>query len=312
MNAGWRMTMDNAGLSVGPQVVINRELVEPVNGQWDLEPRKIWLRTKNLPFPTPAFEAFHIDSRQSELANIIKMAQQFADDETNMPMIAQGEQGSAPRQTAQGMSILMNSVNVVFRRVVKNFDDHMTTPNIRRAYDWNMAFSRKEMIKGDFEVDARGSSVLLVRELQAQNLMTIAMNFSNHPVLGPLTKTPSMYRKLIQAHMMPADEIVKSDPELEIEKQERESQPKETDPEMEKLAAQLNISQTESNARIQIATINQETALISLAEKKNMTIDQLTAKLKAVLIKTQSDERKLAVDVAMAEKNPEQPSGGAV
>ena len=41
-------------------------------------------------------------------------------------------------RTAMGMAMLMNAVNVVFRRVVKNFDDDMTMPNISRLYDWNM------------------------------------------------------------------------------------------------------------------------------------------------------------------------------
>jgi hypothetical protein len=323
MNAAWRMTMDNAGLSVGPQIVVNRELVEPMNGLWDLEPRKLWAKTKNLPYPTTAFEAYHIDSRQAELANIIQMAQSFADDETNMPLIAQGELGSAPRQTAQGMSMLMNSVNVVFRRAVKTFDDEITVPNIRRAYDWNMAFSPKEIIKGDFEVDARGSSVLLVRELQAQNLMTMALQFSSHPVLGPLTNVPGMYRKLVQAHMLPADELVKSDIDLEIEAQKRAKEPPPPDPEMLKLEAQMNIETMKGENAIKLETMKQESAMISLAEKRNMTLEQLQAKLQVGREKNESDERKseaanqsserkLAAEITVAERHPNQQSGGSV
>ena len=312
MNAAWRMTMDNAGLSVGPQIVVDRTLVEPANGIWDLEPRKIWYKTKNLPYPTTPFEAFHIDSRQQELANIIQMAQQFGDDETNMPDIAQGGQGSGPRQTAQGMSMLMNSVNVVFRRVVKNFDDQMTVPNIRRAYDWNMAFSKKDNIKGDFEVDARGSSVLLVRELQAQNLMTMVTSFSDHPVLGPLLKIPGMLRKLFQAHMLPANDLVKSEDELEIEKKQRESEPPPTDPEMEKLAMQLNITEMTGKNKFEIAQIQHETAMIVLAGKLNMTAEQLETKLANTRIQTESSERKLGAEIAMAEIQPDKPTGGAV
>ena len=288
MNAAWRMTMDNAGLSVGPQIVINRDLVEPVNGVWDLEPKKLWYKTKNLPFPTTAFETFHIDSRQVELANIIEMARGFADDETNMPLIAQGEQGTMPRQTAQGMAMLMSSVNVVFRRSVKNFDDQMTTPNIRRAYDWNMAFNPKDFIKGDFEVAATGSSVLLVRELLAQNLMTMLQNFGNDPVLGPITKVPEMYRELFQSLMLPAAKFVMSDQEIEVKAKEAAAQPPPPDPEMEKIAAQLNAVQIRADTDLKIAQIQQETALMQLAEKLNMTTDQLRTKLQAVQIQDQA------------------------
>ena len=312
MNAAWRMSMDNAGLSVGPQIIVNREIVEPANGIWEMEPRKLWLQVKNLPFPVKAFEAFHIDSRQVELANIIEMAQRFADDESNMPMIAQGEQGAGARNTGMGMSILMNSVNVVFRRVVKSYDDQMTIKNLRRLYDWNMAFNPKEFIKGDFEGDARGSSVLLVRELQAQNLMTMLTTFSGDPVLGELMKIPSTFRKLVQAHMLPTGEIVKTDQEIELEAQERAQQGPPPDPEMLKLEAQLNITQVKVDADLQIAKINQETALMQLAEKKNMTTEALAAKLQVSREQNQSSERKMAAEIGMAERHPEKPSGGSV
>lgn len=312
MNAGWRMSMDNAGLSVGPQIVVNKELVEPADGIWEMGPRKIWLQVKNLPFPAKAFEAFHIDSRQVELANIIEMAQRFADDETNMPMIAQGEQGTGARNTGMGMSMLMNSVNVVFRRVVKAFDDTMTVPNIRRLYDWNMAFNKKEFIKGDFQINARGSSVLLVRELQAQNLMSIIDRFSNHPVVGPLLKVPAAFRKLIQAHMLPTAEIVMTDEELALQKQEEEATEPPPDPDMMKLEAQLNITQIQADSQLQIAKINQETALIQMAEKKNMTTEQLAAKIQVAREANQSNERKLAAEIGFQKQNPDKKTGGSV
>lgn len=312
MNAAWRMTMDNAGLSVGPQIVVNRDLVTPADGKWQLSPRKIWLQTKNLPYPTKAFEAFKIDSAQAELANIIEMAQKFADDESNMPMIAQGEQGAGARNTGMGMSILMNSVNVVFRRVVKHFDDYMTIPNIRRQYDWNMAFSSKAMIKGDFEVAARGSSVLLVRELQAQNLMTMVSNFSDHPIFGPRIKADNMFRKLLQAHMLPTGELYSTDQEIAAMEKEKAAEPPPPDPEMMKLETQLNIEKIKGENAIQLAQIHQETALISLAEKKNMTTEQLAAKIQVGREQNQSGERKLAAEIAMAERNPDQQTGGSV
>ena len=34
INAAWRMMMDNAGLSVADQLVINKELLSPADGSW--------------------------------------------------------------------------------------------------------------------------------------------------------------------------------------------------------------------------------------------------------------------------------------
>ena len=155
MASAWRIMLDNAGLSSGPQIVINDQVIEPQNGVWALEPRKIWLRKSGAPKNEKPFEFFEIESHLDELTALIELCKKNVDEETSLPVITQGEQGAHITKTAQGMSLLMNSANIVFRRIVKNWDDDLTTPSIRRMYDFLMQFSKKENIKGDYEVDAR-------------------------------------------------------------------------------------------------------------------------------------------------------------
>jgi hypothetical protein len=131
-----------------------------------------------------------------------QMAKEFMDEEASMPTIAQGEQGAAT-QTLGGMSILFNSANVVFRRVVKSWDDDITTPTLRRFYDWNMQFNQDNSVKGDMQVDARGTSVLLVREIQSQNLLNVVTNWSVHQVLGGWVKIRPAMEKALQTMMVP-------------------------------------------------------------------------------------------------------------
>ena len=173
---------------------------------------------------------------------IIDLVRTVIDDETGITALTQGEQVTGITKTAQGMAILMNSTNVVFRRVIKNWDDDMTTPNVQRAYHFNMQFSDKEEIKGDYEVHARGSSVLMVREMQAQSLMTLLMNASAHPVLGPLTKIPALYRKAVQANQIPSDEVVLTEDEVAEMEAERMNQPPPPDLEMMKIEVQERIA----------------------------------------------------------------------
>lgn len=304
LNGAWRMMMDNGGLSTGPQVVVDKGVLEPVDGVWTLSARKVWLK-KDQNVPTnQAFGIFHIESRQQELVEIIKLCRQFIDEETNFPLVAQGEQATHVTDTAQGMAMLMNSANVVFRRAVKNWDDDMTTPNIRRFYDWNMQFSKKGAIKGDFEVDARGSSVLLVREVQAQNLMAMATQFTAHPVLGPLTKAPELYRSLVQAHMLPADKIVKTDEEIKQEQQAAAEQGQgQPDPETMKIDAQMADKEADRNLKRELATMAHETAMMKLAETQNIDLE----KLRATLFDNQADrdhkERVFGAEVAVKERH---------
>lgn len=310
LNGGWRAMMDNAGLATGPQIVIAKGLIEPADGDWNLKPRKIWLSKEGLPQNHRAFDSFDIQMHQAELANIIVISQKLIDDMTAMPAIAQGDQGTGITKTAQGMALLMNSANVVFRRIVKNFDDDVTTPNIRRFYDWNMQFNPKEEIKGDYNVDARGSSVLLVREMQAQNLMIIAIQLGAHPVYGPMLKNRDVLRMLFRAHMIPADEVVLTDDEIDAVLMDAAAQQAElakaassTEAEDRKIDAQIQISNADNDTKMKIATLNRETALIEMASRLNMNLDQLEGKLTLSKHQTDSKERIFASEAALEAQN---------
>lgn len=305
LNSAWRIMMDNAGLSSGPQIEVDPEVVEPVNGTWGLEPRKIWKRRSTANAAQPGFRTYNIDSNQVELANIITLAKQNIDDETALPVIAQGEQGSHVTRTAHGMSILMNSVNVVFRRIVKNWDDDMTTPSIRRLYDWLMQFSPKQHIKGDFEVDARGSSVLLVREMQSANLLAFLMQFGAHPSLSPYLKQGGLpaLRRLVQTMMIPADELVMTDEELAEAAAKSAQQPPQPDPAIIKIEADMNLAQMKMDHEKDIALIHRETELIKLAQNGNLKLEELRAMLAAKQMDTDSKERLFVAEAAIEESS---------
>lgn len=315
LNGAWRMMMDNAALSTGPQIEVNRRVIDPADGVWELTPRKVWIRKTSLTAQDdayPAIRSYNIDSHQAELAGIIEIAMKFIDDETSLPQIAQGEQGARPTPTLGGMSILMNSANVVFRRIVKNFDDDVTVPNIRRLYHWNMQFSPKGHIKGDYEIDARGSSVLLVREMMAQNLMMIASQFGAHPVYGIMIKHPEIMRRIIQAHMIPADDIVFSKTEIDrmvAASSEEKEDPAVTLREME-INSKVEIANLDRQTRIEVAKLAYATAMTQLAEQRNMTLDELEAKLNIEQMRADSAERKLAVETALTQQIG--PTGGGV
>lgn len=218
VNAAWRMILTNAGLSTGPQILVNRGLISPLDGSWRLVPRKVWTAKDPAVDVRAAFATFDIPSHQPELAAIFEAAKRLIDEETALPMLAQGEQGQAT-QTFQGMSLLMNAANIVLRRLVKQWDDDVTRGLIQRFYDYNMEHGVDPEIKGDFEVDARGSSALVVKEIQAQSLMAYA-GLGNHPLFGPLIaeKAGVVLRKIAESMHLSSDEVVPTDDEIEVMK----------------------------------------------------------------------------------------------
>lgn len=302
--ASWRTVMDNMGLSSGPQIVINDDVIEPADGDWTLRPRKVWRRKSGAPADQKPFEIFEISSHLTELMEVVETSRKNIDEETALPMLAQGEQGAQVTKTFQGMAILMNSVNVVFRRIVKNWDDGLTTPAITRLYDWLMQFSTKDYIKGDYKVDARGTSVLLVREMQSQNIMLFLNNYVGHPIMGKFMKKDGLpgLRKLSQTLMIPADELIKSD--TEVEQDEALAAKKQPPPniEMQKLVTQMNMAKDHDQTLRDVAYINRETQLMIWAQKANMSLDQLRNELQIAFDDRQSKERIFAGEAAIEAK----------
>ncbi|TPN11718.1 hypothetical protein [Mesorhizobium sp. B2-1-2] len=342
-NAAWRTMMDNAGLSAGPQVVIDKSTIEPADGDWKLRQRKIWYATKGITKENPPFQVYQIQNNQAELMNIIILAERLTDLVSTVPQMTQGEMGSMPKNTPFGTTVLtMNNANVVFRDGIKNFDDDVTVPDLRRLYDWNMQFNPKDEIKGDYDVKATGSAVLLVREMQAQSLMAIAMNFGGHPVYGPMLKNRDLLRKIFQAHMIPADEVMLSDEQIDAvlaiaAKQAAEDAKAgaKTDnslqvamlnrqTQMDRIKADVELANMDGDYKLRAAKFARDTAMMTLAGQNNMDMEKLRvmleksdkdiqAKLTMKQMDLQSSERKMAVEAAVTAKQPaqEQHGGGS-
>lgn len=310
LNSAWRMGLDNAALSVGPQAMIDKDSIQPADNSWTMVPKKIWHRTKAAAPNAPApIEFFNVPNNMNEIASIIKIALEFIDMETGIPMPQQGEQGERTTQTVGGMTILQNAANIIFRRMVKNYDDGIIAPTMRRLYDWNMQFNPKPEIKGDMSIDARGTAVLLLKEIQAQNLMFIVTNLMQNPAVQPMLKPFQNVTKLFQSMMIaPADVMVTEDEYKENMKKLAEQPPPPTPAE---ITAQARIKAAEITAQsagvrnetqLMVEKIKERIALLELAQAQGLTIEQLRAELEKVDKKLASDERIKAVEIAVEDK----------
>jgi hypothetical protein len=323
MNGAFRAMMDNAGVSSGPQIIIDTQNIEPEDGDYRLKPRKIWIAKNGIQKENPPFQLFHVETRQEELTNIIMLCSQFIDTMSAVPQIIQGQMGEVGanqmQQTATGMALLHNSANTVFRAIVKNFDDDVTTPDIRRAYDWNMQFNEKPEIKGDYEVDARGSSVLLMREMQAQNLMVIAIQLGGHPIFGPMLRNRELLRKIFQSYMIPADEVMLSDDEIDAvlaaaaQQSEADAaaqaaaaqEQAKAEVEARRMEMQVALANQANASREKIAKLNYDSQMNQTAAKLNMSLQELEAMLAGKQMDHQSKERIFASEVAIEQRNAE-------
>ena len=317
LNAAWRQMMDNAGVSSGPQIVMKPSAIQPADKQWQLSSRKIWFATDDMVDVRNAFATFEFNSHQVELAAIIKMAMDLSDQESGVPAVVQGEKGNSP-ETVGGMQMLINSANVVLRRLVKQFDDMITRPHINRYYDYNMLYDDDEAIKGDFQIDARGSSSLLVRDIQNQAFLNLLAAGAN-PIYGVYLDTEKLFKKALQAQHIDPTDVFKSDEEIEkIKEAQKQPQQNAVDPrvqagqlraemelkkaemvnqgELADIEARKQMSQQDAEFRMQELQMQREIAMLKLSTDQHLSLEQIKAQLANTAIKERGKKELFAAE----------------
>jgi len=314
-NAAWRMMMDNAAVSAGPQVVVNKRAVAPQDGDWTIKRMKTWVATGDVPV-NQAFGVYGIQSNQGDLSAIFQMAQQLADTETNLPILLQGEgaSGGPGAATATGMQMLMNNSNIVLRSAVKNFDDGITVPTVRRFYDFHMAYTDRPEIKGDFDVIAKGTSVLIAREEQQEKLMMLAQLAGSNPEFAKMTDWQAMYKQILRTMSVSADDVTRDDEELEQLEQQQgpdaETQLKVEEFKLKQQQAQLDATkaaqemdlkrqnqQFEQQYKSAQLQTEQEKARLEIALKEGITLAQLEQKAGLESQKLEAQMQKTAAEL---------------
>ena len=178
VNAACRRMLENAGLAAGVNVVLMKGVIEPMEGAFEITGMKGWFFKPNndlgITDVRQAFQFFSVPSVQQELMAIIQFALQVIDESTNLPMIMQGQsnrEGGASTETVGGMAMALNSANSPLRVIAKQGDDQLFVPHLRRYYDYGMQDPEVPAeAKKDCQVEARGSTALLQREIAKEFL----------------------------------------------------------------------------------------------------------------------------------------------
>jgi hypothetical protein len=228
VNSAWRQVMDDAKASLGGQFVIKKKMITPQDGSYDMYPQKVWLASDELDDVRQAMHSFEFANHSPALLGIATAAMQFADQETSMPQMMGGEKGTAP-ETVGGMIMLSNNANTVLRLRVKLYDDSMTRPHIRRHFDWQMANSNKAEIKGDMEIDARGSTALIEKDIQNQATINLA-NVTNNPRYQAFLDPKEELKVILKAFKVTPEDIMLTDAKIEQNQKAMAQNPPPPDP----------------------------------------------------------------------------------
>lgn len=317
-----RAMLTNAGRAAGPIIVWKQGVVEPADGVYSITPWKILYvgRDADIEDVNKAVGVIKIPILQAELERIIQIGLKLAEDVTGLPLILQGQQGKAP-DTVGGLQILNDNASAVLRRMARTFDDYITEPHVRRYYAWLLQYGEDDE-KGDYCIDARGSSALVERSLQAQEMAGI-LSASANPIYGiDPKKTMAEFlksRKFDPVKFEFDDEkwqqIVEnmakgpSDPRLAVAQLRAEVEQRLQQAEQ---AFKASEGDKDRNNELMLAAIEAELGQAGLSVETRKSLETVKGKLAETLMKVRAQKELSAMGAAKeALKPPTEPKGRA-
>jgi hypothetical protein len=311
-NATARSLANNMGMSSGPQVVVMKDMLAQGEVLTQLYPWKQWqMTTLQSQQGVQPIQFFQPQSNAGELLTVYKEFEARADDATNIPRYAYGnEKVAGAGVTAQGLAMLLEAASKGIKQAIRHVDDGVIQPRVERQYQHNMLYDPDVSIKGDLRVIARGSSALIAKaatQARRNEFLQITANPIDMQLIG-LEGRAELLRQMVAD--MDLDPELVPDRDAIKQKQEQMAQQGPKDPQMaiaqmrlqaekEKLEMQLRDNEMERQAKVAIASMSRDGDMMELAEKGKLTLEQIKAKLGEVAIKERGARQRIADEAAI-------------
>lgn len=320
--AGVRTMLTNAGRSAGP-VFVRMGKLTGLHGNDNIEP---WAQfqmddSDGVNDARAAFAMFEIPDRYQSLMGIVQFGMKLAEDVTGLPLLLQGQAGSAP-ETLGGQQLVDRNASGTLRRIARTVDDCITEPHIRRYYAYLLQYGEDDE-KGEFVIDARGSTYLVEQDIYKQELAQ-DLQASLNPAfeLSPA----KVMREYLRARKRNPDAVMLSEEEKAAAAKQQQGPP--PDPalevakvrqatEMDKVKANQEAEKADREAKAQeaqlqrqhdleIENIRFQTAMMKLSESRGMSFEKIKADL-AKTTMTLNTTRELSRNQARAKNMPKPP-----
>jgi hypothetical protein len=151
------------------------------------------------------------------LLELINLAERFADEESNLPKILQGETATYQPKTAFEMSKLVQSANKTLSKIIRNKDLEHIEPYIQSLYVYYMIASPDENIKGDYTCHATGFNSFMDKQVKASTLLNIYTFALSNPLTAMMTELPDLYNEVMRSQ--DAERFVKKKDKFDMQAQ---------------------------------------------------------------------------------------------
>lgn len=282
VNAATRNLLDNAGKGGRPTTIIADGVESADGGLVEVGSGALLRLSPDSPIQDArgAISSIIIPIITQDLMAIIQYALKMAEDITGLPMMLQGQQGSAP-DTVGGMTMLQNNAGTIRRNIARNFDDRVTVPHITRYYEWIMLYGDEQM-KGDFNIEARGSTVLFERDAQHQAIMQMGSLVMN-PVFQ--INPAKWIDEAFKAQKLDSKRFKFSEEEIKQMQQQAQQNP----PQDPRIAGQIEVAKVRAAGEMDKAKFSQSTDMAEMQVKETLAMQELKFKAQQAEIDRQHE-----------------------
>lgn len=138
--------------------------------------------------------------------DVIRMSEQFSDDDTGITKYTQGDDSSNLNKTATGISMIMSASSLPIKEVIQHIDANWIEPLIECLIDWNLKYLEPETVQkihGDekaaawaqvkqfgkssfMDWQATGTSSFMQKEVLANKIRAFSEFAMSNPATAPL------------------------------------------------------------------------------------------------------------------------------
>jgi hypothetical protein len=242
------MLMDNAALTSLPQIVLNREIIEPANrdGDYGIYAGKVWSMTEYGIDVREAMNFVNIPANSEGLTQIIDMCLMFADMEAMLPNHQQGELVKANNMA--GIAQVLTAMSVIQKSASQNWDDYITEPLVEDFYHYNMQDPDvDERIKGDMDVEIGGATARIDAQMRGQDIERILGLSQMSEEFSVQINPVKAFRELVANSK--AGDILRTTAEVreELARMQQEAQQQAQQPDPQALKAQADLMNAQAN-----------------------------------------------------------------
>ena len=209
VNASVRTFIDNKALSGNVLMAGNPRMLAPGQNR-TVYPGKFFELAEHCVDARQALQFFSPPDIGSGMLEMINLLERFADEESNLPKLLEGEKSVGDPKTAFAFGKLVENANKALGKVIRNVDGGHTEPMISAFYHWLMATDPDESMKGDYTCKATGFGVYQDRIVQGENLQMFLTFMLSNEVLSGWPKIDKFLKEIAKTRNIDPDEFLKS------------------------------------------------------------------------------------------------------